>query len=393
MADLRPTDRELYLARVAAALRMPDAATRDITEELAAHLADANDDLVTAGLTADQAEREALARLGNPEDLAGGVRRAHQTRRRLVTAIGPALGATIRGAIVGYIFGAGLMTLASIVALIALSLVASTLHLSLSSFDTGWFGGPIALFVAAYAGHGIPRVVADRSMRRVVDVRLMVGLIGAIGVAIVAWFLVRVSLDPLMVAILAACPAVFLVGAVAATDRPRRRIPIAGFIGILGVATVASLAVAIVTAQWNTDDGLPAQIIPDIGTSAFEADVPQPASASASSFGGQTIELSAAWDTVADRSAWRDIRAEIWRSGPPADPRLLDAAPVAIVEPTVTDEWASATVNLPLARERTWYRVALTGVAPDGHRYVLSEDSSVHEVDFIGTGWDWLTSR
>jgi uncharacterized membrane protein len=90
VADIRPSDHELYLARVAAALRMPDTTTQEITEELAAHLADASHALVEAGLTTNQADREALARLGNPEDLANGVRRAHQTRRRLATAIGPA---------------------------------------------------------------------------------------------------------------------------------------------------------------------------------------------------------------------------------------------------------------------------------------------------------------
>lgn len=396
MADLRPTDRELYLARVAAALRMTDPATQEITEELAAHLADARDDLVTAGLTLEQADREALARLGNPEDLADGVRRAHQSRRRLATAIGPALAATIRGLVVGYFFGGGLLTVASILAFAAVSLVFSTLQVSISGYDTGWFGGPIALFVAAYAGHGIPHVVADRTWRRVEDIRVPIGLIGAVFVAIVAWFLIRVPLDVPMVAVLAGAPVAFLVGAATAAERPRRRMSFKAFVGLLAIATAACLAVGLLTARWNTDDGTAGQYVPEMGTSAFEAPVPewaQPMSASASSFGGPTVELSVAWDTAAGRSAWRDVRAEIWRSGPPDDPRLLDAAPTAIVEPTVAEEWVSATVTLPLATERTWYRVALTGVAPDGQRYVLSEDASVHRVDFVGSAWEWLTSR
>jgi hypothetical protein len=38
--------------------------------------------------------------------------------------------------------------------------ISPTLHVSFGGYDTGWYGGPVTLFVAAYAGHGIPRVFA-----------------------------------------------------------------------------------------------------------------------------------------------------------------------------------------------------------------------------------------
>jgi uncharacterized membrane protein len=397
VADIRPSDHELYLARVAAALRMPDTTTQEITEELAAHLADASHALVEAGLTTDQADREDLARLGNPEDLANGVRRAHQTRRRLATAIGPAVGATIRGAVVGYFFGIGLLTLAAILAVVVIGLIGSTFHLTFGGYDSGWYGGPVTLFVAAYAGHGIPRVFASRSERWVEDVRIPVGLIGATAVAVVTLFVVRLPLDAGTVAVLALTPVAFVVGAATASDRPRRRLPIAAFCGLLVLATVASVAAGLVTARWNGDHAFDGPTAPAIGISAWDAPVAEeakPTGQGVTGYGGVPLELSAAWYTDAGRAAWRDIRAEVWRSGPPERPNLLDSAPVMVVAASLdSPQWVSATVTFPTATDRTWYRVALTGLAPDDRRYVLAAGDEPTKVEYVGSAWDWLTSR
>jgi hypothetical protein len=397
VADIRPSDHELYLARVAAALRMPDTTTREITEELADHLVDARAAMVEAGLTMDQADREALARLGNPEDLANGVRRAHQTRRRLATAIGPAVGATIRGAVVGYFFGIGLLTLAAILAVVVIGLIGSTLHLSFGGYDTGWYGGPVTLFVAAYAGHGIPRVFASRSERWVEDVRVPVGVIGALIVGLIALFLVRLPLDAATVSVLLLAPVAFAVGAVTASDRPRRRLPIAAFCGLVVLATVVSVAAGLVTARWNGDHAFDGPSAPPIAAQAWDAPVfaeAQPSGQGVTGFGGVPLELSAAWETDAGRSAWRDIRAEVWRSGPPERPNLLDSAPVMVVAASLdSPQWATATVTFPRATDRTWYRVALTGLGPDGRRYVLADGGEPTKVEYVGSAWDWLTSR
>lgn len=86
MTDQRP-DRRAYLASVAARLRLPGPLAEEIIEEVEAHIVDATASLVDDGLAPDRAEREAIARLGDPGELGDGLRRARQTRRRLLSAV------------------------------------------------------------------------------------------------------------------------------------------------------------------------------------------------------------------------------------------------------------------------------------------------------------------
>jgi hypothetical protein len=152
-----------------------------------------------------------------------------------------------------------------------------------------------------------------------------------------------------------------------------------------------------VTARWSGDHAFDGPTAPPIGASAWDAPVAEgakPSGGGVTGYGGVPFELSAAWDTDAGRSAWRDIRAEVWRSGPPERPNLLDSAPVMIVAATPnTPQWASASVTFPRATDRTWYRVALTSLAPDGRRYVLADGGEPTKVEYVGSAWDWLTSR
>lgn len=69
-----------------------------IARELASHVAEARRDLVLSGWNADDAGREALARLGEPDELADAFTRAHRPSHRnqfgmaLALAIGMILG-------------------------------------------------------------------------------------------------------------------------------------------------------------------------------------------------------------------------------------------------------------------------------------------------------------
>lgn len=393
MADIRPTARELYLARVAAALRLPRDLTAEVTEELATHIADATSDLQAEGLDPDRAEREALARLGNPDELAGGVRRAHQTRRRLLAAAGGGIFAGIRGLAIGYFVAGGLLALASALAMILASIVMSTLQLTTSSYNIGWVGGPIALFAVGYAGHRVPAIVAVRSHRRVEDVRLVVGLAGAVPVAVIALLLIRLPLDLWTVAAMASAPAAFVVGAATAGDRPTLRIPIRAFLAVLVVATAVVLLGYVVTGRWNPVGGgmdEPAPT-PDLGL-ADTIDLPLAIAPTSSGFGAFPVMAEVGWDDPAALAAWSDIRLEAWRVTDEEAWTPLDPAPFLILPATVEDTYATVTTDLPPVTERTWFVLVLTGIGPDDRRYRLADDAP-RRVEFVGTGWDWLTTR
>jgi uncharacterized membrane protein len=80
-ASPRSADRRQgYLDEVGRHLRMPDNRRDDVLDELAAHLEDAVTQLITDGRSRDDAEAEALRRLGSPDDLGDALRRTHQRR-------------------------------------------------------------------------------------------------------------------------------------------------------------------------------------------------------------------------------------------------------------------------------------------------------------------------
>ena len=97
---------------MAGRLRLPDEEATDVLEELRSHLAESAAGLVGEGLTAEQAERESIARLGNPDALADGIRTARQTRRRMLAAAGAGVIAATSGLFWGYLFAFALTTVA-----------------------------------------------------------------------------------------------------------------------------------------------------------------------------------------------------------------------------------------------------------------------------------------
>jgi hypothetical protein len=49
------------------------------------------------------------------------------------------------------------------------------------------------------------------------------------------------------------------------------------------------------------------------------------------------------------------------------------------------------TIDVGMRRDGPVWWVVLTGMGPDGTRYRLSDGRGV-KIDFVGTGWDWLTA-
>src|SRR5262245_1305552 len=97
------TDR--YLERLETHLRMPPDAAGNVLDELAAHIDDAITAGIAEGLTPADAERRALERPGPPDGLGSALRRAHQTRRRLLAAAGSGVWHGAQGTVRGYLGG------------------------------------------------------------------------------------------------------------------------------------------------------------------------------------------------------------------------------------------------------------------------------------------------
>ncbi len=219
MSDPR-ANRDAYLARVSARLRLPPDHERDVLEELEGHLTEFAASLVEEGLSAELAERESIARLGDPGELADGIRRAHQSRRRLLAAAGAGVTAAVGGVVWGYVLAAGLATVAGALSAIAVSTVLGWLNLSTS----GWantaqtFSIPIALFVPGCVGYRLVTAVAVRSARRAVTLRRPIAIVGGGILAVGSLFLLRTELDPVGVVSHAAIPIGFVLGAMLAPE-------------------------------------------------------------------------------------------------------------------------------------------------------------------------------
>ncbi len=402
MSDHR-RDRRAYLARVAGDLRLPDDITREVLEELDGHLAESIASLLDAGLTADQAERESIARLGDPGELATGIRHARQTRRRLLVAVGYGVWDGAKGALWGYLFGIAVAILASMLAGIGLYIAASIFHVGPTGWDTftPMFVIIYVVLAAGVAGRRVPSAIAGRAAHRISDVARPVAVIGGIGLAVVTIFFVRTGLDLWTVAALVMLPFGFGVGAWAANGPPRT-----GRVGISSrwlVAIVMAVAVALVLVNVATPrrsaDGEPAGESANIGPPASDVLGEAWVESSSSWRSGAAIELSITFEPPDALSGWRDLRVEVWPSMDGPDGRVgMDPAATGptLSVPLIAVDGGSqhhADVQLPATKTQQFFSTVTTGIAPDGRRYVLTgPDGPTASSPWVGTVWEYLTT-
>jgi hypothetical protein len=407
--DARPRDR--YLARVAERLRLADEVEREVIEELAAHIVDATTDLIGEGLTADQAEREALARLGSPDALADDIGKAHRGARRLLAAAGGGLFAAGGGAFRGWFIGIFAITGAFYLLTAGVYLVSRTLHVDvLLGFEDHGYNSAITVLAVGTALWGASQAglatLARRSHRPVASLRPIVAGIGVVGgvLAIATWTLEQNWAS--VIAILA-LPVV----AVVATMRVREGSPPSG-----RRMTWRSLGVALVVVL------TPLLLLAGVSTVANTPTSGESESSGASEWSSfEAMWHDSGWDRVglADTSenpiilddviqlngnvlsvdvstpaalaGWHDLRLEMWRatwaSGPggPRPDSLLVATPIVDGASRLT---ASARVDRLPGISGVWGVV--TGIAPQGGKYVLAEAYS--QVAFRGTVLDWFAA-
>jgi hypothetical protein len=366
------------------------------------------------------AERAALDRLGPPGRLADELTSARRSPRRLLAAAGAGTWAAVSGVIYGYVFGLLVLSAASIVTV----LLATGLHLFGGSWgsllDTSAMT-LLALGVGSYAaGLKVTPVVAARTGYRIRTARRVTTALGGaliLGYALVGW---SGTLTWPAIAILLSLPGWFVLGAWRATDAsfPSRqwRLRIIGLaLVIVPLALIMGMSVQPQSSGSITSDpnGVGRIGLPTPEAVAAAQDIGQ-GSAKAGGF----VWISTVVRDPAVIAGWRDLRVEAWRgiSKDGVDPRVvpvLDPAargPFAVgparIEPPGQmpfGTWSSSnavpngsvqlsgSVTIDRSPSLTFAWLAITGVGPDGRRYIIN-GPSFESTAFNGTAWDWLTA-
>ena len=413
--------RSEYLQRVADRLPFDESGKLDILRELAGHLADSTARFEGEGLIGDAAERAAIERLGPPEQLADELTKAHHSPRRLLAAAGAGTWAAVGGVVYGYLLTALALTGVSIAAFI----LGSYLHWFGPSTGYGLDGTTtslVALGAGAYAaGHKLTATIAGRAGYRISLVRRATALVGGglvLVYSLVGW---TGSLNWAEVGILLSLPAWFVIGAWRSNSAqfPSRQWRLRA-IGLAFVVVLAALGLGFDQQPAGSagSGGFQPAGIEKIGLPTPDAII---AATQADGFGGVTLgRTTRIWVLVMDPAVlagWRDFRVEAWRAiGDPAiDPDLgivvdpAATAPYAIGPAALDSGLAGFTVDgindaIPAGVAQlsgsvtidrnpnvTLAWVALTGVAPDGKRYLLASPS-YETTTFHGTALDWLTA-
>jgi len=396
-----PGERNAFLASVRSRLDLPDAIARDVLEELAGHLEDAAAELRAAGLSADDAERRAIGRLGDARALGTELARARRGRRQLLAAVGGGIRAVLAEGIRTWIFLAVLASLTAILALPAASIV--RLLLGLRSTSSMLVGMPGSLATAgvvvggfAYLGWILPARFAGPAVRSVRGVRRAVALVGlAVGSAIL-WFLVPVAMDPVLVVGLPLGPVAFALTALRAPERPTIRV---GFVPAVIGAAILFLPMTLL-ALAATDpplDNWMADISP-IGDVPAATDIENTALAITWSrsygvpYGGQAEVTVVAGDAAATVAArLPTLRVEVWSARVVDGVVRFGSAPL-VVQPAPTEPITILHYALPALRDPLTTMAFVVGIAPDGRRVILDGKwDLVRTPPWTGTLAEWWT--
>ena len=445
-----PSDK--YLDAVERRLPFGDDERAEILDELRQHLADSAAALQESGMDPIEAERAAVDRLGSAERLADELTKARRDTTRLLAAAGAGAWGAIRGVVWGGVVGLGFVLLAWLVLMAVANAAVYQLGVQLNGLDDARKQVlPILdLGIAAFvAGRVVtPSVAATAAFqgRKVRWLTIPLGAAVVLACALLGWS------GPLgwpSVIALLSLPLFWIVGAW--QTRPMRlgypsRLARGLALGV-GLAAAACVVTSS-TFAWSAPYQSPADpVLP--GQPGFEADpgwdriaADTPAGVDAAILSPVLIPGLPDHDAVvasvvmADRgqlSTWRQLRVEAWQtvtSGGFAvvDPTEKEPVATASVQwmrgATALDGWdlsanywqalgpgapllcrssdgilldtcppasvvtLSGRVTVHLTRPGMVY-LALTGVAPDGRRYLIGQPNGAM-VAFDGTALDWL---
>jgi hypothetical protein len=418
MPELEAGGRDAFLQRIADGLPFDEAEKLDILHELAGHLADSTARLEADGLPLDAAERTALDRLGPPERLAVELTHARRTPRRLLAAAGAGTWAAVSGVIYGYLFGVLILVVASLITIPVAAGVVRVFGGSWGSLLDNSAMTLLALGVGFYAaGLKVTSVVAARAGYRIGAARRVTTALGGglvAGYALVGW---SGTLTWPAVAILLSLPAWFVVGAWRSTGAafPSRRWSLQ-ILGLMLVIVPLGLVLGAGQRPQSSGGVWPAAGVERIGL-ATPAAVAAAQDGDGGGIGGGIVSIGTTIRDPAVLAGWRDLRVEAWRGtgAVGSDPSLLALDPAArgafavgpagFETPGQIPSWTwtsgdalpdasvrlSGSVRVDRSPNVTLAWVAITGVGPDGRRYIIT-GPLFDSTSFNGTAWDWFAA-
>jgi uncharacterized membrane protein len=431
-----PAEVDEYLSRLGAGLDLPAAVRAEIASEMADHIRDSIEAIESEGLEPDRAAREAIARLGNPKDLAAELTRAHRTTRRLLAgAAGGVFQATLGaagGVLLGIVIVAVVWLESAVVAGTLLNPLTQLVFAGLPALRAALGGlealtallawvACVAAFVAARRGVAVSTRISRRSAAAVRRIWAVAGF-AMLFVAVV--FVVPAPQNLISVLSLLAVPFAF---AAAALTNSTPRISLSRRKVVAAIAVLAILSTSYarnvpawrgplpevadtpqahaaqfrefdrVAPAWTYIDGHPVLaeggglwgsgvISQTVGIWDVEPWAPGPAAHMLSQLKDVRFE------------AWRAVRFDAARDLPEWIPDPAYAAPYATVPadfnsgPFYTGQ-AQAEFYVGDVRTTEWI-VFVTGTGPDGRRYRLNEPEwhDMLRSSFTGTIWQWLTA-
>lgn len=406
---------ERFLEAVDRNLPFDESERDEILEELRGHLADCARAMQERGMDPFDADRAAVERLGSPVRLADELTRARRDASRLLAAAGAGVWGVVRGGVWGGIVGLVVATVGAVVWAVAVNVANRLLGTPWYGFEVATNSLPdlVALGVAAYVAGRVATpaigVAAGYPGRVVRRVTVPLGAALLLGYALAIW---SGPLNWPEVAVLVLLPLWWVAGAWHV--RPLRLgFPYRLVMGLLFVLVGCILVGALIG---NHPAPEPRSSGSDPGFGRIGAPAPEAlakvSDGGEASLGTGYVEL---FMDVPDRSllaGWTDLRIESWRADPMGGARLDPAAtgpfltqPVewspAGTSPDGSNTWSgtpgwapgAATLSGALRLDRSpgvsGVYMAITGVAPDGTRCLLSNPSFA-QVAFNGTALDWF---
>jgi uncharacterized membrane protein len=404
-----------FLRTLDSNLDLPETDRAELRAELADHLSDSVARLEAEGQPRERAMREALARLGNPAELARQMNSAHRSARRALAGAAGGVFEVGVGAIQGYLVGLGLYGLVSLVTGVLLSTalrgaVDSAARflpaISLGSTDMNTvFTASLGCFAALVGARRGVQATHRLSRRSISAISRWVGIGGGPLIAYLLMFVISQPQSWPAVSIELLIPIAFAFGALfAMRPLPLARVRVPG--RLVAVAATVLIVAVVATGSWYSTGTVTASSSYDNGQQTAALNKIAPAWSGDiglegrwGTIGGSVVDESWQIQDPKVLSGLRDIRFELWRAVPVAGtPDSVQAwlpapgysAPYATEPADVSSATFTAHFDVGHVKTTRWL-LLLTAVASDGIRYRVDWRSEC-PTSFSGTIWDWLTA-